>query len=290
MNSPSSHSNEKADWAAALEALAELWQALSLPVEQREAAISRACEQLQEHVDQSLSALLSAGHTAPDQISALLDGTSLTSWLETLTRLGPLQCPQQDSLALSQAVERYTRAQARCTELLQASTYQGMQNFYTRLSKACSTGSDEMPKSLRELYELWLNESERAYEQALSSEQWCAAFTELTHAGTELIAQYQQILDSGLRSIDLPNRTDFIDTQRRVYELEKIHQRPPPTEQGFPDSQTARCSQHPDSYSGLCPAASHLSGELEQLRQEVVELRAEVAQLRETGANQKTTQ
>lgn len=286
MSSASSNEDEQASWIAALEALAELWQALACPEEEKEAAISAACERLQRHLDQSLSNLFNPDPANAQSGETVLEGTSLAAWLEVLSRFGPLHQPQQHSLALSQAMERQGRAYSRCAELLQDSTRAGLARFQQRLTERCSATPKDGPKSLRELYEIWLEESEIAHERTLSSAEWCAAFTEFTHASAELISQYQQLLDSGLRALDLPNRADFIDTQRRVYELERQHRQmhrstfapsppaPPPNDSCHPSEEGYQGTQE-------CPQIHCNSPEIDRLRREVDELRAEIAQLRD---------
>ncbi|MBK1734123.1 hypothetical protein CKO15_02260 [Halorhodospira abdelmalekii] len=117
------------------------------------------------------------------------------------------------------------------------------------------------PESLRALYQLWLEESEQAYEELLADPRWSRAFSELMAATTELIAGYQEGLDRHLQALDLPNRSDFLDTQRRLDRLER--------EQPL---------QERDRTAAL-------SAEVARLQREVAELRADLTELRRLYAH-----
>lgn len=293
----SSHNEEQVDWTAALQSLAELWQALTLPAEEREKAVDQAFSTIRGHLDQAFAALTAFSHGAA---SVAQENAAPSGWMETLCRLGPLHQNQQELLALGRAAQRQQQASHRCAELIHSSAHKGLQRLHDRLA---ATGSAQAaqelpPQSLRELYEWWLQESEQAYEQLLMSPEWCTAFTELTHATTEFISHYQSSLDSGLRALDLPNRTDFIDTQRRVYRLEQLHKplpdgphTPYPDPSHTPNRTPHEAPSHVDHSQSGCGSLQQpeqLQEEVAQLRREVTQLRTEVADLRSTASNRKT--
>ncbi len=174
----------------------------------------------------------------------------LAPWLQTLARLGPWQHGLERTQGLQIALDRYLHAHAQCARILLESARTGLDTLEQHLQTAAQDPQQSLPESYRALYEWWLTDSEACYEQTLASQQWASAFGRLTNATTELVGRYQEQLDAGLRTLDLPNRDDFLDTKRRLVELERGQRR---TAQG---------------------------DELAALREEVARLREEVKALR----------
>ncbi len=237
-------------WLRATASVEELWQALQADGGSPGAACAQTFRSWQGQIDGTLTTLRTAmqqldtpEHTPPPPWNA--------PWLDALARLGPWQDDLQRTRALQQSSQAYLRALAACSEQLLEAVRSGLARLEQRLATAAEHGEGQ-PGTLRELYELWLEESEAAYEAMLTTETWAEAFGRLTNATSEVIARYQEQADAALSTLDLPTRTDWIDTQRRVARLEATIRR--------------------------SPAAQEIAA----LRSEVAELRQEVAALRTT--------
>ncbi|MBK1726683.1 poly(R)-hydroxyalkanoic acid synthase subunit PhaE [Halorhodospira neutriphila] len=200
------------------EALDALWEALQADEAVRAQALRSAVHGLQGQLDAAFTALQAAAQAPlPDDPEA--GEHWLGPWLQAAARLGPLHEQAERLQAGRAALTRYRQAYAECCGLLHESAREGLARLEARLLE------EAPPESLRALYELWLTEGEAAYEALLGSERWADAFGRLANASTELIGCYQAALDEGLRTLDLPNRQDLVDTQRRVAQLERQSRR-----------------------------------------------------------------
>ncbi|ABM62967.1 poly(R)-hydroxyalkanoic acid synthase subunit PhaE [Halorhodospira halophila] len=229
-----------------------LWRALEADGGTPGPACTAAFQSLRTQLDTTQAALEAVAPAAAGKEGGTADPTPewLAPWLQTIARLGPWQHGLERAQGLQAALDRYLRAYAECARILIGSVRAGLDALEHRLQVAAQTPEQPPPESYRTLYDWWLTESEACYEETLASQQWAAAFGRLTNATTALLNRYQEQVDAGLRTLDLPNRDDFIDTQRRLVELERSQRR------------TAR------------------GDELTALREEVARLREEVNTLR----------
>ncbi|MFP4146252.1 MAG: poly(R)-hydroxyalkanoic acid synthase subunit PhaE [Halorhodospira sp.] len=220
------------EWIQSLggaEALLHLWQALQEDGGVPGAACTAAFRGMHAQLDTALEALhamavgTAAGTTNSHDNPTATAGTPpwLAPWLQSLARLGPWQEALGRARATHVALHRYTSAYSACATELIESIRSGLHDLERQLAEAAEAPDRTPPQSCRELYEWWLAAGEARHETLLGSERWAAAFGQLANATTELISSYQQQLDASLRSLDLPNREDFIDAQRRIVQLER---------------------------------------------------------------------
>ncbi|GEM_PF-2445850 len=210
-----------------------LWRALQADGGSPGPACDTAFQGLRSQLDTTLSGLnavaTSAGATGEDGVDPANETPQwLTPWLQTLARLGPWQHGLERTQGLQIALDRYLHAHVECARILLDSVRAGLDTLEQRLQMAAQDPQRPLPEDYRTLYEWWLTDSEACYEQALASAQWAEAFGRLANATTALVDRYQKQLDAGLRTLDLPNRDDFLDTQRRLVELERSQRRNTP--------------------------------------------------------------
>lgn len=222
-------------------AFRQLWEALG-EAQGDEDGVDRAFDQLHEQLDALFRMM--EGATVPGVVlrafreaagpESGLDGVPpwMAPWAQVgLARLGPLRPHQERLDALLRAAEAHQESSRRCLALLHGSAREGLKRLHARLAGTPSPHAAETddapaepaasPESLRELYGLWIEESEHAYEELLRSDEWADAFGAYSNAASELLEAFQQQADAWLRMLDLPNREDVVDSQRRIIALER---------------------------------------------------------------------
>ena len=217
------------------DAFAELWRTLKAENaggEQLDAAIQRIHRQLDAAFTLVGTAVLPGAVAAAFRKASDQPGGDehdpplwLMPWLATISRrLGPFRKQQQQWDELLAALDHYQEAARRCTALLHGAAREGVTRFQARLHSVLA-GETAAPEQLRDLYEIWLTEGEAAYEALLAEEAWTSAFADLSNASAELLRALREHADHYLSLLDLPNRRDLVDTQRRLLELERHRRR-----------------------------------------------------------------
>ncbi len=250
------------DWwhlLSGAEPVGRLWQALQEDGGVYGSACERTFRGLYTRLEATQSALGSLAASATPGTGADLE--RLLPWLQALARLGPWQDTMARGQALQGAIQRYAAAYAQCAALVVGSIQDGLGRLERRMADGGSTATqEELPESLRMLYDWWLEESEAAYEAMLATPEWPEAIGQLTSAATDAVGSLQEQADIALRALDLPSHADWIETQRRLERLER--------------------ERHE---AGTGPADRD---ELHALREEVQRLRGEVAELRQRAPEQ----
>lgn len=190
--------------------------------------LDAAFEGLREQLEAAFSTLQGAALPLATALNAF-DGADdaggapppwIAPWIHvTAARLGPWRQHQERLHALTTAQQRYQEAALRCVALLQGAARGGLTRFQQRLYTAVAEGAP--PDSLRELYTVWVDESEHAYESLLEGEEWSEAFGAYSNAAAELLQAVQEQADAWLGLFDFPTRRDWLDAQRRLVELER---------------------------------------------------------------------
>ncbi len=204
-----------------------LWQALQADGGRPGSACAAAFRSLHTQLDTALATLRTlaegvTGQAGPGEEEA---PGWLAPWLQGLARLGPWQEAVGRTQDAQAALHRYTAAYSECATALLEAVRTGLQDLEAQLGEAADDPERTLPQSCQELHRWWTAAGEARHEALLGSERWAAAFGRLTNAATELIGSCQAQLDAGLRHLDLPNREDFIDTQRRLAQLERERSR-----------------------------------------------------------------
>lgn len=230
-----------------------LWEALQADGGRPGPACAAAFQALYAQLDTALIGLRTLAEGLAGQEPGAgqeADPAWLAPWLQSLARLGPWQDTVGRTQETQAALHRYTTAYSECAAALLETVRAGLQDLERQLGEAADDPEGALPQSCQELHRWWVAAGEARHDALVGSERWATAFGRLTNATTELIGSCQAQLDAGLRHLDLPNREDFIDTQRRLVQLEREHR------------------------------GSAGSEEIEALRAEIARLREEVAHLR----------
>jgi class III poly(R)-hydroxyalkanoic acid synthase PhaE subunit len=73
--------------------------------------------------------------------------------------------------------------------------------------------------SYREIYDLWVECGEKVYAEVAHSEPYCKLQAEMGNATMRLRTRLQAVIESGLRQLDLPTRSELNTVHRQVREL-----------------------------------------------------------------------
>lgn len=171
-----------------------------------------------------------------------------------LPRLGMLQYRQQQLEGASAALEELRAAQERYLQLLKQIADGAIEEF-----RAALQARQQQEMELKELYGLWLNAGEAAYERVLTGEPYAQALGQLANASSGVLHQFQEAVDDALELFNLPTRREMISTQQRLHEMRRGQR-----------------------------AGQRALDELREMREEMEDLRAEVERLRSARSSKKT--
>lgn len=118
---------------------------------------------------------------------------------------------------LTKATIRYQQALARLASLLATVSSEAVDT----LAKLVGPETKSPPTSLRAVYDLWVECSEKAYSSAMHGAEFVAAQQELNDAIQELRQLQQQAGESWMRVFDLPTRAELNTMNRRVMTLRR---------------------------------------------------------------------
>ncbi|HUV21786.1 MAG TPA: class III poly(R)-hydroxyalkanoic acid synthase subunit PhaE [Gammaproteobacteria bacterium] len=122
---------------------------------------------------------------------------------------------QQKGLQL--AVEYQEANQAFNQAFLRVAT-ESIQGFQARLMKVDPAA---MPRSLRELYDLWVEVSEEHYAEFAMSEEYQALYGDMVNRLMIMKKHYSEITDDLLRAMNLPNTREVDTMQQRLQQLRR---------------------------------------------------------------------
>ena len=84
-------------------------------------------------------------------------------------------------------------------------------------------GASEPLKSVRELYDLWIEAGEQVFAECAHSSTYCRTQAAFANAGSELRLKQQAVLERALKTFDLPTRAELNSVHRQLRELrEKV--------------------------------------------------------------------
>ena len=122
---------------------------------------------------------------------------------------------QQQGLRL--ALEYHQANQAFNQAFLRVAT-ESIQGFQARLMEL---GVDQAPKSLRGLYDLWVEVSEEHYAEFAMSDEYQSLYGDMVNRLMILKKHYNEINDDWLRAMNLPNTREVDTMQERLQQLRR---------------------------------------------------------------------
>ena len=85
-------------------------------------------------------------------------------------------------------------------------------------------GAREPLKSVRELYDLWIEAGEQVFAERAHSSAYCRTQAAFANAGTELRLKQQAVLERALKTFDLPTRAELNSVHRQLRELRELRE------------------------------------------------------------------
>ena len=125
------------------------------------------------------------------------------------------QAKQQKGLQL--ALEYHQANQAFNQAFLRVAT-ESIQGFQARI---LNIGADTAPKSLRELYDLWVDVSEEHYAEFAMSEEYQELYGDMVNRLMIMKKHYSEIADDTLRAMNLPNTREVDTMQERLQQVRR---------------------------------------------------------------------
>jgi class III poly(R)-hydroxyalkanoic acid synthase PhaE subunit len=125
------------------------------------------------------------------------------------------QAKQQKGLQL--ALEYNQANQAFNQAFLKVAT-ESIQGFQARILKI---DADTTPKSLRELYDLWVEISEEHYAEFAMSEEYQELYGDMVNRLMIMKKHYSEIADDTLRAMNLPNTREVDTMQERLQQVRR---------------------------------------------------------------------
>jgi len=125
------------------------------------------------------------------------------------------QAKQQKGLQL--ALEYNQANQAFNQAFLQVAT-ESIRDFQARIMKM---DAETAPKSLRELYDLWVDTSEEHYAKFAMSEEYQELYGDMVNRLMIMKKHYSEIADDTLRAMNLPNTREVDTMQERLQQLRR---------------------------------------------------------------------
>lgn len=163
--------------------------------------------------------------------------------------LGPLQHKRRQLDAGNAALAALRDAQLEFAGQLRLIAGNAIAGFGAALQS-----QDDRELGLRELFDLWLEASEAAFEPVLHSDDYSASLGRLVNAAADALRVLQRVRDEALEALRLPSPRELAAMQQRMQQLRREQRA---MQQALADAQA--------------------------WRQELTELRAELARLRGTG-------
>ena len=174
---------------------------------------------------QQMTAALAPMNQAAWQLPGM--NTSTFNMGETIDPLGKIlsspgigyfretQDKQQKGLQLAQD---YHQSNFAFNQAFLRVALESIQGFQARLSKL---DSETAPKSLREVYDLWVEISEEHYAAFAMSEEYQALYGDMVNRLMTMKIHYSEITDDYLRAMNLPNTREVDTMQQRLQQLRR---------------------------------------------------------------------
>lgn len=132
--------------------------------------------------------------------------------------IGYFREPQEKQQKGLQLMMEYHQANQAFNQAFLRVAIESIQGFQARLMKM---GQDTMPKSLRQIYDLWVEVSEEHYAEFAMSEEYQALYGDMVNRLMVMKKHYAEITDDTLRALNLPNTREVDTMQQRLAQLRR---------------------------------------------------------------------
>ena len=174
---------------------------------------------------QQLSAAIAPMNQAAFQLPGM--NTSVFNMGEAIDPLGKILSapgigyfrePQEQQQKGMQLALEYGESNNRFNQAFLRVAIESIQAFQQRLA---GLGADSMPKSLRQLYDLWVEISEEHYAEFAMSDEYQALYGDMVNRLMVLKKHYSEMVDDALGALNLPNTREVDTMQQRLQQLRR---------------------------------------------------------------------
>ncbi len=132
--------------------------------------------------------------------------------------VGYFREPQEKQQKGMQLALDYQEANFKFNQAFLRVALESIQGFQNRL---LGLDGDTVPKSLRELYDLWVEVSEEHYAEFAMGEEYQALYGDMVNRLMIMRRHYGEIADDFLRSMNLPNTREIDTMQERLQQVRR---------------------------------------------------------------------
>jgi class III poly(R)-hydroxyalkanoic acid synthase PhaE subunit len=132
--------------------------------------------------------------------------------------IGYFREPQEKQQKGLQLAMEYHQANQAFNQAFLRVAIESIQGFQARLMKL---DQESMPKSLRGLYDLWVEVSEEHYAEFAMSEEYQSLYGDMVNRLMIMKKHYAEIMDDTLRAMNLPNTREVDTMQARLQQLRR---------------------------------------------------------------------
>jgi len=132
--------------------------------------------------------------------------------------VGYFREPQEKQQKGLQLALEYQEANYRFNQAFLRIALESIQGFQNHL---LGLEGDSIPKSLRELYDLWVEVSEEHYAEFAMSEEYQGLYGDMVNRLMIMRRHYGEIVDDTLRALNLPNTREIDTMQERLQQLRR---------------------------------------------------------------------
>lgn len=132
--------------------------------------------------------------------------------------IGYFREPQEKQQKGIQLALEYHEANSAFNQAFMKVALESIQDYQMRLLKM---DREQLPKTLRQLYDLWVEISEEHYAEFAMSDEYQTLYGDMVNRLMILKKHYAQITDDTLRAMNLPNTTEVDTMQQRLHQLRR---------------------------------------------------------------------
>jgi class III poly(R)-hydroxyalkanoic acid synthase PhaE subunit len=132
--------------------------------------------------------------------------------------IGYFREPQEKQQQGAQLALDYHQANLAFNQAFLQIALESIQGFQARLLKLDTVTA---PKSLRELYDLWVEVSEEHYAEFAMSEEYQSLYGDMVNRLMVMKKHYSEITDDYLRAMNLPNTREVDTMQQRLQQIRR---------------------------------------------------------------------
>jgi len=132
--------------------------------------------------------------------------------------VGYFREPQEKQQKGQQLALEYQEANFKFNQAFLRVALESIQGFQNRL---LGLDGDNIPKSLRGLYDLWVEVSEEHYGEFAMSEEYQALYGDMVNRLMVMRRHYGEIADDFLRAMNLPNTREIDTMQERLQQVRR---------------------------------------------------------------------